>query len=159
MSIIQPRIPRRKVRQGEESPPPYSPPYSPPNSPPSPSYQPGEPDLPTAKPKTKAKPDVVIDINPGDPVDAVKLDATVTKKSDFWDVLSSIATAIPFKMAFLLFFIFLLINSTIFIEYIIEPMGKSYYDNSVTEAGTYMQGLFLASGYMIMYALTANEIV
>lgn len=80
--------------------------------------------------------------------------------NDFWDVISGVLKAVPYKMAILIYMIFIVINSTIFIEYTIEPLGSSYYGSAgLTNSGTYLQGLFLVIGYLAVYILLANEVV
>ncbi len=92
--------------------------------------------------------------------DDVEEDKHKEKNGDFGDLISGVLSSVPLKMAVLLYIVFIIINSTVFIEYCIEPLGKSYHDgNGVTEVGTYLQGLFLVVGYMIMYALVANEVI
>ncbi len=77
----------------------------------------------------------------------------------FLEMMTGVISAVPFKMAILLYIVFVLVNSTIFIEYCIEPLGKSYHDGTLTNTGTYLQGLFLVIGYMIMHALVVTEII
>lgn len=82
------------------------------------------------------------------------------KSNDFVQIMGNIVSGIPFKMSIIIFIIFVLINSTIFIEYCIEPLGKRYYDTEgVTNAGTYLQGLFLVIGYMLMYGLISTGLI
>lgn len=98
----------------------------------------------------------------GDDSSKEKMDdgSTKSKSGDFWDMVSGIFTSIPIKMMVLLYIVFIIINSTVFIEYCIEPLGKTYHDaNGMTNTGTYLQGLFLVVGYMIMYALTSNNVI
>ena len=98
----------------------------------------------------------------GDGSSKEKMDdgSTKSKSGDFWDMVSGIFTSIPIKMMILLYIVFIIINSTVFIEYCIEPLGKTYHDaNGMTNTGTYLQGLFLVVGYTIMYALTSNNVI
>jgi hypothetical protein len=82
------------------------------------------------------------------------------KKGDLGSMFSSLFSKIPIKMAFLLFIIFVLINSTVFIEYCVEPFGKNYFDGiNVTSTGTYLQGLFLSVAYIILATLDNYNII
>ena len=84
---------------------------------------------------------------------------TAKKESDFGSFIWEFLRSIPWKMAVFVFLLFIVINSTIFIEYFLEPMGGTYVAGQLTDKGIYTQGMFLAIGYMVLHGLAAMEIV
>ncbi len=82
-----------------------------------------------------------------------------TEKSDFGGFLWEIIRAVPYKMALFIFLLFVVINTTIFVENFIEPWGNTYVGGHVTDKGIYIQGLFITIGYIVVHSLVANGVV
>lgn len=67
----------------------------------------------------------------------------------FWGIVQELISSIPYKISILLFIVLVLMNSTSFMEFVLEPMGKAYYDGGqLTNLGTYIHCLFMVLGYI-----------
>lgn len=95
---------------------------------------------------------------PGEPTKDLQKDLK-KDNGDFGTVMWEFFRSIPWKMAAFVFILFIVINSTIFIEYFLEPFGSTYEAGQITDKGVYLQGMFLVIGYMVVYGLASTGIV
>ncbi len=82
-----------------------------------------------------------------------------SSNDEFGAVIWALIKSVPWKIAICLFLLFIVINSTIFIEYCIEPFGNTYASTQLTDKGIYLQGLFLSIGYIVLNTLVSYEIL
>lgn len=87
------------------------------------------------------------------------VDITDNKGGDFITIFTDIIARIPYKMAFLLFLIFMLIISDLFQEYWLIQFKGAVEDDHVTSYGHIIQGLSLALLYIIFDALIFYGII
>jgi hypothetical protein len=95
-----------------------------------------------------------------EPADKAEQPADPKKDDDFWGLLSGIFTSIPWKVAIFLYIIFLLVNTAVFLEYVIEPIGNTFVDGgNLTDKGIALQGLFFVIAYIVVDMLGRSNIL
>jgi hypothetical protein len=86
---------------------------------------------------------------------------TVCKKGpdDFVKMTIEIFSDIQYKLFFLIFIVFIILNSDVFINRILGKFSNSIDGHRITSWGTILQGTFLVLGAIAIDALVKNNIV
>lgn len=82
-------------------------------------------------------------------------------KHDGLDVVGSVFSRLNIWVAVLLFIVFCLMNTTIFIEDVMKKINGDFVsaDGNLTSNGTIVQGLFLSLAYIIIDLLVGGGIM
>jgi hypothetical protein len=80
-------------------------------------------------------------------------------KTDFMKATGNLLSNINYKMAFILFFICMLIFSDIFIENVLSRFSDSVHGETTTSKGTVIQLLFVVLFYIIFDVLIKYEVI
>lgn len=81
---------------------------------------------------------------------------------DLFNVSATVYDEMKLKLAFLLFIMFIILNTDIFAENILSKISKSNYDNSIdkiTDKGIFTSGIILASTYVFLDILDKKKII
>lgn len=86
---------------------------------------------------------------------------TICKKGpdDFMKMTVEILSEVQYKLFFLVFIIFVIINSDIFINRILGKFSHTMDGHRITSWGVVLQGTFLVLGAIAIDALVKNNIV
>lgn len=86
---------------------------------------------------------------------------TVCKRSpdDFMKMIVEIFSEIQYKLFFLIFIVFIIINSDVFINRILGKFNNTLDGHRITSWGTILQGTFLVLGAIAIDATIKNNIV
>lgn len=86
---------------------------------------------------------------------------TVCKKGpdDFMKMTVEIFSEIQYKLFFLIFIVFIILNSDVFINRILSKFSSTLDGHRITSWGTVLQGTFLVLGAIAIDALVKNNIV
>lgn len=93
--------------------------------------------------------------------DSEKIDFGEEKKfnDDFIGIIMNTLSSIPYKMAFLLFMIFVLIMSDIFHDYVLIQFDGAIVEGRIRSYGHVVQGVFLVLIYIIFDVLITNGVI
>ena len=82
-------------------------------------------------------------------------------KHDVFDIFGSIFGRVHIWMSILLFILFILINTTFFVDDILKKINSNFVsaDGNPTTNGIIMQGVFLSVGYIILDLLVSGGIL
>lgn len=81
---------------------------------------------------------------------------------DLFSVSATVYDEMKIKLAFLLFIIFIILNTDIFAENVLSKISKNNYDNSIdkiTEKGIVTSGILLASSFLFLDLLDKKKII
>lgn len=81
------------------------------------------------------------------------------KSDDFISIIMNMLSNIPYKMAFLLFLVFILIMSDLFHDYILIQFDGAIVEGRITSYGHLVQDLGLVIFYIIFDALMQNHLI
>lgn len=87
---------------------------------------------------------------------------SVSKKNrpdDFSVMLKDMVCSFNYKLIFMLFFFFLLVNSDVFMTRILEKFDNAYDYKSPTNYGVVLQGIFLILMYMVADVLIKQDVI
>lgn len=86
-----------------------------------------------------------------------KVDSEPIKKPDELLSITENINSTPIKMSFLIFIIFIIITSDVFVEKIMGN-NKNYIEGrNVTTQGACIQGLLMSIVYLLLYTLVVND--
>jgi hypothetical protein len=77
---------------------------------------------------------------------------------DLWTLIVSISKKVNYKVAILLFFMFIFLNSMTFISFCLTGKGMTE-GNSATRYGIITQGLILSIFYVVVDILNSSELI
>lgn len=82
-------------------------------------------------------------------------------KHDGFDVFGSIISKMNIWIAILLFIIFILINTSFFVDEILKKINSDFVaiDGNLTSAGIIIQGVFLSLAYIVIDLLVSGGIL
>jgi len=86
----------------------------------------------------------------------------VSKKNrpdDFSGMIKDMACSFNYKLIFILFFIFLLVNSDVFMARVLEKVDNAYDYKSPTNKGIMIQGLVVVLLYMVADVLIKQDVI
>ena len=83
------------------------------------------------------------------------------KKHDGFDMFGSLFSKLNIWIAILMFVIYILLNSSFFIDDVLKKINNEFVtnDSNPTSNGIVVQGIFLSIGYIIVDLLVSNEIL
>lgn len=81
------------------------------------------------------------------------------KSDDFISIIMNTLSNIPYKMAFLLFLVFILIMSDIFHDYVLIQFDGAIIEGRVSSYGHIIQGIGLVLFYVIFDTLIQNRVI
>lgn len=86
---------------------------------------------------------------------------TTSKKHDGFDIFGSIFGKLNIWVAILLFILFILINTPVFIDDILKKINTNFVsaDGNPTSSGIITQGIFLSIGYIILDLLVSGGVL
>ncbi len=85
-----------------------------------------------------------------------------TKNNDLFGVTGNLYDAMKIKVAFLIFILYIIINSDIFVENILSKFIKGTYDQSTdkcTEKGILVSGIVLSLLYIVIDLIYENDYI
>jgi hypothetical protein len=85
-------------------------------------------------------------------------DDSNTDKDDFYGMSMGIFKKLNVKIALFLFFIFMTLNTTMFVEKL-EKIKDATANGHSTEKGTLIQGMLLVIAYMIFDLFVSNDVL
>lgn len=84
---------------------------------------------------------------------------SIVSNDDLWSLIVGGIAGVNFKMAILIFIIFILISSTTFITRILSEFGGAVNLKTPTTYGVILQGMFLCIAFLIIDSLSRMEII
>lgn len=84
---------------------------------------------------------------------------TIDKKDNLWSIILSIGSKFDFKMMIILFLLFIIITSDVFVDRILSRFGGAVNLNIPTTWGTVLQGLLLVFSYVLFDILVTYEVL
>jgi hypothetical protein len=88
--------------------------------------------------------------NEDDEEESPKRRKSKAKKTDFMQMTGNILTNMSVKMAFILFFMGMIIFSDLFIDSVLNKFDNTVHGECTTTKGTVLQLLMLVFGYIVM---------
>jgi hypothetical protein len=82
-------------------------------------------------------------------------------KHDAFDIFGGLFGKVHIWIAILLFVLFVIINTSFFIEDVIKKINSDFVsmDGNLTSSGILIQGVFLSLGYIIIDLLVSGDII
>lgn len=84
---------------------------------------------------------------------------TIDKKDNLWSVILSVGAKFDFKMMIILFILFIIITSDVFIDRILAKFNGAVNLNIPTAWGTVIQGVVLVLAYVLFDILVTYDVL